>query len=271
MARLWPVWLLATGFALTIFFVIDRHNYRKLPDEMEHEIEKQGEQFAVSGVPSIVLLVVILLAVFLPSPVREIVMLLAAMASSLGTARHIHEKNTFNFSPIKEVAILFAGIFATMTPAMDWLSLNAGYFGVTKPAQYYWLTGLLSGFLDNAPTYINSLSAACGLHGLSVDNHLHVKTLIGLVPAKDLNALGAPTRAGGFTITTETYRYVLAISAGAVAFGATTYIGNGPNFMVKSIAGQSHVKMPSFFGYMVKYSIPVLLPIFVLIWLIFFL
>jgi Na+/H+ antiporter NhaD/arsenite permease-like protein len=181
----------------------------------------------------------------------------------------IHKENEFNFIPVKEVGILFFGIFATMVPVLDWLELNAGRVGLTEPGQFYWASGILSSFLDNAPTYLNFLSAACGLHGLSVDNVAHVKAMLGLLPIDELAKLQIATDAPR-VLSNLSWKYIAATAAGSATFGACTYIGNGPNFMVKSIAEQANVKMPSFFGYMIKYSIPTLVPIFTLVWYLFY-
>ena len=134
-----------------------------------------------------------------------------------------------------------------MAPALDWLALNADHIGIRTPGQYYWGAGILSSVLDNAPTYLNFLSAAMGLHHLRLANPEDMKLLLGQ---------HAP--------------FLQAISVGAVFFGACTYIGNGPNFMVKSIAEHHGVKCPTFFGYIVYYSLPVLMPVFGLVWFIFF-
>ena len=239
----------------------------------------------------------ILVAVFITDPpfVREVLMVFAAVGSYYTTKKAIHEKNEFNFLPIKEVAILFLGIFATMVPALDWLELNATKIGIESPGQFYWATGGLSSVLDNAPTYLNFLSAAIGLfvneemvkqvlhlvqtHGADLTQMIgphadEIKstfaTLIkyhsdlvasGSVPVDDINV--------SYLIGNHNI-YIQAISIAAVFFGAMTYIGNGPNFMVKSIAEQSGVQCPSFFGYVVKYSVPVLLPVFALIWWLYF-
>ncbi len=217
------------------------------------------------------------------------------MARTYTTKHEIHRKNDFNFIPIKEVAILFLGIFATMIPALDWLETNAAGLGITTAGQFYWATGVLSGFLDNAPTYLNFLSAAIGLLVTPdiVSGVQHAVTTRGA----DLATLTGP-HAEAIRTTYETllrYHYdfvvsgsvrvsdiavahllgnhslhVEAISLGAVFFGASTYIGNGPNFMVKAIAQQAGVDTPVFFAYILKYTIPVLLPIFFIIWLLFF-
>jgi Na+/H+ antiporter NhaD/arsenite permease-like protein len=227
----------------------------------------------ISGLHNIVFLLIIIAAVFIESPaplmLREVIMWSAAIASFLTTKKEIHEKNDFNFVPLKEVAILFAGIFATMIPALDWLELHAASIGIVTPGQYFWGSGILSSVLDNAPTYLNFLTAAFGLHGANVDNVQHVNLMLGLT-TPSVAGLPNPLQAGAMEITSQTWRYVQAISVGAVFFGANTYIGNGPNFMVKSIAEQSGIQCPSFIGYILKYSLPILIPIFAFIWYLFF-
>jgi len=234
-------------------------------------VAAQPEKAEVSGLHNVWYLLVILGAVFIQKPVmlREIIMWGAALGSYYTTEREVHEKNEFNFLPIKEVAILFLGIFATMVPALDWLELNSSMLGIVTPGQYFWGTGVLSSFLDNAPTYLNFLSAAFGLHGANVDHVLHMQAMLGSSAPQTLGLMN-PIHAGALAITADTWKYVQAISLGAVFFGANTYIGNGPNFMVKSIAEQAGVPCPSFFGYIVQYSIPVLIPVFFVVWLLFF-
>jgi Na+/H+ antiporter NhaD/arsenite permease-like protein len=168
------------------------------------------------------------------------------------------------------VAILFAGIFATMVPALDWLELNAGSLGITQPAQFYWCSGILSTILDNAPTYLNFLSASFGLHGLNMDDPVHMHAMLGNLPVSALQQLQILQASHLQPITGESWKYIQAISAAAVLFGAGTYIGNGPNFMVKSIAEHEHVKVPTFMEYVVFYSLPILGPLFIGIWLLFF-
>jgi Na+/H+ antiporter NhaD/arsenite permease-like protein len=157
--------------------------------------------------------------------------------------------NEFDFEPIKEVAFLFIGIFLTMIPALQLIAYEAGILkDQLNAGVFYWATGMLSGFLDNAPTYLNFLSAAMGKYGLDVN---------------------VPDQVREFVIHDDIY--LQAVSVAAVFFGALTYIGNGPNFMVKSICERAGINMPSFFTYMVKYSIIILIPIFAVIWYIFFL
>jgi Na+/H+ antiporter NhaD/arsenite permease-like protein len=152
---------------------------------------------------------------------------------------------------------------------LDWLELNAASIGIVTPGQYFWGSGMLSSVLDNAPTYLNFLTAAFGLHGATVGNVQHMHLMLGLTtPAAA--GLPNPLQAGAMEITAQTWRYVQAISLGAVFFGAITYIGNGPNYMVRSIAEQAGVKCPSFFGYIVRYSLPILIPIYAIVWYFFF-
>ena len=269
-SRVWHIWLVALALVLLIFYIMDRHYYKKLPDMLEQEIEVAGEQAAVDGLHNIIFLLMIIGAVFLQEPLREIIMIGAAAASYFTTKQQVHEMNHFNFIPIKEVAILFAAIFATMVPALDWLELNAGSLGITRPAQFYWCSGMLSTILDNAPTYLNFLSAAFGLHGLSVDNPMHMQAMLGTLSASQLSQIHFLNAQHLQLVGVDSWRYIQAISAGAVMFGAGTYIGNGPNFMVKSIAEQSHVRVPHFMEYVMYYSLPILGPIFIVIWFLFF-
>jgi Na+/H+ antiporter NhaD/arsenite permease-like protein len=269
-SRVWHIWLFALAGVLLVFYIIDHYNYKKLPDTMEHEIEEAGEHAAVDGLHNIVFLLIIIGAVFMHEPLRELFMVGAAVASYYTTDKQVHEMNHFNFIPIKEVAILFAGIFATMVPALDWLELNASSLGITNPAQFYWCSGLLSTILDNAPTYLNFLSAAFGLHGLSVDDPVHMHAMLGNLPDSALQQLQLLQISHLQPITGQSWKYVQAISVAAVLFGAGTYIGNGPNFMVKSIAEQSHVRVPHFMEYVFYYSLPVLGPLFIVIWFLFF-
>jgi Na+/H+ antiporter NhaD/arsenite permease-like protein len=270
--RVSTIWMLTMGIILLVFYVVDRYNFQKESIEIKKAAAEIDEP-EVSGLHNIIFLLIIIAAVFIESPapliLREIIMWSAALASFLTTKKEIHEKNDFNFAPLKEVAILFAGIFATMIPALDWLELHAASIGIVTPGQYFWGSGILSSVLDNAPTYLNFLTAAFGVHGANVDNVQHMNLVLGLT-TPSAAGLPNPLQAGAMEITSQTWRYVQAISIGAVFFGANTYIGNGPNFMVKSIAEQSGIQCPSFFGYIAKYSLPILIPIFAFIWYLFF-
>lgn len=246
--RVWHIWALAVGVLLLLFYLFDTLQFRKIEAPVREQAE-EPEEARISGKLNLLFLGVILTAVFINRPiiVREILMWSAAIASFYSTKPSIHKKNEFNFFPIKEVAILFAGIFATMIPALDWLELNSRALGIETPGQYYWGTGILSSFLDNTPTYLNFLSAAFGLFGLNVDNASHMTQFL-----------------------ENHWKYLQSISISAVFFGAITYIGNAPNFMVKSISEHAKVSCPSFIGYMVKYSIPILIPLFMVVWYLFF-
>ncbi len=268
--RVWEAWALAVIALLAVFYFIDRH-YFKLESEKQQAADLKPEKAQASGLHNIFFLGMILVSVFIESPImlREVIMWAAALGSYYTTKKEVHEKNDFNFIPIQEVAILFVGIFATMIPALDWLELNSQQLGIVTTGQYFWGTGVLSSFLDNAPTYLNFLSAAFGLHGASVDNFAHMQVMLDISTPEALG-LTNPLQTGAMAISAETWKYIQAISLGAVFFGANTYIGNGPNFMVKSIAEQAKVEMPSFFGYVVKYTIPILIPIFAVVWYLFF-
>jgi Na+/H+ antiporter NhaD/arsenite permease-like protein len=243
--RVWPIWLIAMLLVLAVFFLMDTLSYRKWAKGQLHHV--RPARIDLRGTHNLFFLLIILAAVFAKTPIREIIMIAAAAASYRFASKTALRANEFTWAPIQEVAILFAGIFATMVPALDWLALNADHIGIRTPGQYYWASGILSSFLDNAPTYLNFLSAAMGLHQLTLANPEHMKVLLGQ---------HAP--------------FLQAISVGAVFFGAITYLGNGPNLMVKSIAEHHGVKCPTFFGYIVCYSLPVLTPIFGLVWFIFF-
>ena len=296
MESVWHIWLLTMGIVLGVFIAIDTYYYRKMPADVRAKQDAAGDVTKLQGMHNIGFLLVILVAVFIQDPpfVRELIMIAAAAGSYFSTKKHVHQANDFNFFPIKEVGFLFLGLFATMVPALDWLELNAASLGISHPGQFYWGTGILSSFLDNAPTYLNFLSAEIGLlvrpelvqqvqeviaNGAmqapnfaqySQEVRTTVETLVhyhggmvasGSVPVDDINV--------SYLISMQPL-YVMAISVAAVFFGAMTYIGNAPNFMVKSIAEQAGAKMPSFFGYLVRFAIPILLPIFILVWLLFF-
>lgn len=244
----WPAWALTVGGLIAIFYALDRRNFLRAPAAVR-EKETARETWRFEGMQNLFWLGVILGAVFIEQPpgLREGLMVFAAVASHVRTPRSVHEANDFNFHALAEVAWLFAGIFATMVPALDYLESHARALGLDSPLKLYWLTGLLSGVLDNAPTYITFLAAAMGMHDLSVATRADVL----------LEAVRYP-------------RELLAVSLGAVFFGAMTYIGNGPNFMVKSIAEQAKVNVPSFGGYLFRYALPFLLPVLALIALLFF-
>ncbi|TAK07135.1 MAG: sodium:proton antiporter, partial [Candidatus Manganitrophaceae bacterium] len=176
------------------------------------------------------------------SPLREGIILAAAILSYLTASREAYQGNQFDFAPIREVAILFFGIFVTMIPALHWLSVNADRLGLSHPGDFFWGSGMLSSVLDNAPTYLNFYTV-----------------ILGRDPAHSIDSVLASSGL-----------FIQAISAGSVFFGANTYIGNGPNFMVKSVAEQAGMKTPSFMGYIIRYAIPILFPLYLAIWFLFF-
>lgn len=271
LTRAWQAWAVAIGLVLLIFYAIDTRQFAREDVRLRHAA-LQADEAEFRGLHNLAFLAAILGAVFLPEQprlLRETLMWAAALGSYYTTRPEVHRENAFNFLPVKEVAILFAGIFVTMVPALDWLQLHSRSLGIVTPGQYFWATGTLSSVLDNAPTYLNFLSAAFGLHGANVDNVEHLQAMLG---ATSLAAAGLPTPlpSAALPITDQSWRYVLAVSLGAVFFGANTYIGNGPNFMVKSISTQAGVDCPTFLGYVVKYSLPILIPVFVVVWLLFF-
>jgi Na+/H+ antiporter NhaD/arsenite permease-like protein len=236
--RLFPVWAVAVGGVLLIFYLYDGFQYRK--EECRDLIRDRQRvvPLHLTGTINFLWLAGVIGAIFLPFPRREGALILMAILSLLTTKRVCRIDNKFTYGPIIEVAILFAGIFVTMIPALLILNARGAELGITRPWQFFWATGSLSSFLDNTPTYLAFFSMAQGL-GLNGD------------------MMGIPSL------------MLKAISAGAVFMGANSYIGNGPNFMVKAIAEEYKLKMPSFFGYM-AYSAAVLIPLFVVVTLIFF-
>ncbi len=247
-----PIWLTAIGILLTIFFVMDSSNFSKAPKKIREKETGHEEEWRFAGMQNVFFLLVIISAVFINHPrfLREVIMASAAFFSYRTTPKQIHEQNHFEFGPIKEVAILFLGIFATMIPTLEWLEHNAAALGIRTVGQFFWCSGSLSAVLDNAPTYLNFLSAASGLFAGPAESLNHTSDVAFLLAEKS--------------------KYILAISVGSVFFGAVTYIGNGPNFLVKSIADAAKAKTPSFFGYFFRFSLPILIPLFILIWALFF-
>ncbi len=269
--RLLPHMLLAIGYLLGVYFAADTFYYRK---EKCGDSFPAGEKhpFKVRGMQNVIFLLGVIGALVLGARmqrgqkilfwgiqrtageiIRDIIVLIMAVLSMYFTPEWIHDENGFTWFPLQEVAAIFAGVFITMTPCLDILQAGAaGHLGflvraVRQPAHYFWATGVLSSFLDNAPAYLAFFKAALG----------------SFYP-------GMGTRSAvGFFIT-DYSRYLEAISAGAVFFGSLTYIGGAPNFMVRSISEESGIEMPGFIGYIIKYSLPVLLPLFLLETFLFF-
>ncbi|MDD3179919.1 MAG: sodium:proton antiporter [Opitutaceae bacterium] len=246
-------WLVTIGMILAVFFVIDRRAYRHVAKTARAKIEAP-DTWRFEGGLNVLLLLAIIGAVFLPERffLREAVMLGAAAASWRLTPPVVHAENHFSFGPIKEVAFLFFGIFLTMMPALGYIDRHGDEFGVRKPLQYYVSAGSLSAVLDNAPTYATFLRLA---------ETTAMKERPEDFPA---NPKGEAEMVAGLRSSRAGSNLIIAVSLGAVFFGAMTYIGNGPNFMVKSIAEGAGIKVPTFFGYIFKYSLPFLLPILLL-------
>jgi Na+/H+ antiporter NhaD/arsenite permease-like protein len=246
----WPMWLCGVGFLLAAFYCVDRLHCQRVPAPPPPQT---AESWRVEGLWNLVFLAVILGAVFISQPpfLREAVMLAAAAASWLTTRKAVHQANQFDFHPIFEVAVLFLGIFATMLPALDWLRGNArAALGADpSPALFFWASGSLSSLLDNAPTYLCFLSALLGLHGAAPGQADAVARVLG---------------------DGHSQLALAALSVAAVFFGGCTYIGNGPNFIVKAIAERQGVPLPGFLGYILKWTVPVMLPLLIMIWLVFF-
>ncbi len=251
---LWPIWIFAMIWLLVIYYIWDSRFYKKESARSVIRDRRHYEPIVIKGKRNFIWLAGVVLSVafinsntlsFIPniqnpfypasylSFLREFVMIGMVLLSLITTPKGLRKSNNFSMAPIKEVAYLFIGIFLTMVPALLILEENSAIIlqYVKSPSHYFWATGALSSFLDNAPTYVTFFTAA------------------GIDPRN-------------FTPSMEVM--LTAVSVGAVFMGANTYIGNGPNFMVKSIAEEHKVKMPSFFGYM-KYSLSVLIPMFFII------
>jgi Na+/H+ antiporter NhaD/arsenite permease-like protein len=260
---MWTPWLFAGGLLLAIYFALDTYYYSKehwtaiSADHREHRPLRISGNLNFLYLLGVVLTVAFVNAGVIPAMgeehaslwikyLREIILISLAFLSFYTTKKEVRfELNKFSWTPIVEVAVLFLGIFTTMTPALAYLNVNAASLGLDATWQFYYSTGLLSSFLDNTPTAVAFHSVATGL------------------TPDQIAAFGGNIVAGIPEIL------LTAICIGAVFFGAMTYIGNGPNFMVKAIAEESGIKMPSFFGYMFKFSLIVLLPIYILVQLIF--
>lgn len=248
---LWPHWLLVNGVVLTVFFIWDTIAYRREPGKSAAGLPK-AKPLRLQGLRNLVFLAGIMAGVLLqgalPSPWGEIggglLMLVMGLLSLLLTPRGLRRANAFTWGPIFEVAILFAGIFVTMVPAMQLLSVHGPAFGLSKPWEFFWLTGALSAWLDNAPTYLTFATLAAGSNDFS-------RLVLDETPG-----LNGPL-------------ILQAISCGAVFMGAATYIGNGPNLMVKAIADVRGFRTPSFFAFH-AYALLILGPVFVLVTFLFF-
>jgi len=267
----WPAWIFALLLLAAAFYFIDKKLGKAADDEIESEEITYSNKFSLIGMKNFGWLFIIICSVFLDpnviegvpaivydgqkfSYLREVIMLSVAFLSFRFADKRAIQGNEFNFEPIREVAFIFIGIFGTMMPALELVGNFAKSpegASLISHNTLYWGTGTLSGFLDNAPTYLNFLAAAMASKGADINNIEQVRLFA----------------ANGYH---DSAFQLMAIAVASVFFGAMTYIGNGPNFMVKSIAEQSGIKMPSFFGYIIRFSLPVLLPILILVWLVFF-
>jgi Na+/H+ antiporter NhaD/arsenite permease-like protein len=267
---LWRETLLVAGLVLASYLALDIYHWRRESEEVRRPLPV-GEPLGIDGWHNFLLLggvlgAVVLSGVWNPGEVeilgvhqgvqnlvRDGLLLLIAAGSFLMTPRNVRLENQYTWEPIREVAILFAGIFVTMVPALQMLGAGEGgalafiVRAVSSPASFFWASGGLSSFLDNAPTYLTFLQTALG------------RLYPGLAEHEAISRLIAENRA-----------FLQAISTGAVFMGANTYIGNAPNFMIKSIAEEAGVKMPSFGGYILRYSLPFLIPAFILATVVFF-
>ena len=260
---LFPQWVFVGSVLLALYVGIDTYIWKfkeviGVRPRSESE-EDEPIKISFSGAVNLFYLSAILLSVAFINPneipamaeedapwymrfLREIALVSIMLLSIISTKRRVRKVNHFSWEPISEVAILFIGIFVTMTPALLYLNANASALGVTEPAQFFYASGALSSFLDNAPTAVAFHTVAEGL------------------PVAE----GTPLMAG------VPDPMLTAIALGSVLFGAMTYIGNGPNFMVKAVAENDGVRMPSFFGYIFKFSLIFLLPTYILMAWIFF-
>jgi Na+/H+ antiporter NhaD/arsenite permease-like protein len=266
--RLAPAWALVNGVLLALFAAFDRiaivrERGKPRPTRPSDPALEVGPLRIEGGINLLWLLgivgVVFATGLLGPHLVRfpqvQTLVQVAGMALFAGlswvtTPRGVREGNRFSWAPMVEVAAVFLGVFVTMIPALSYLEQRGASLGVTQPWQFFWASGALSSVLDNAPTYLTFASLAVGVTDAGA----------GLLSATNLGALAVhPTG----------QQLLAAVSCGSVMMGAVTYIGNGPNFMVKAIAEQHRVRTPSFFGYM-AWSCAILLPVFALISRLFF-
>src|SRR6266496_3351780 len=241
----WRQWLFTLAIVLVIFFLLDLINLRA-----RNRAIHGGEitQWRCDGAQNFLFLFALLAALIAVRPGwREPLMALIALGSYFATPQRIREANNFTFAPLKEVGWLFLGIFGTMIPVLEFMEQSADKLGLDSHLTFFWATGMLSALLDNAPTYLAFLAAALGLHHFDLNDSSHVVRFI-----------------------SENGRELIAISLGATFFGALTSIGNAPNLLVKTIVEHAHAPTPSFIGYIWKFAIPVLIPVFVLISILFF-
>jgi Na+/H+ antiporter NhaD/arsenite permease-like protein len=262
--QLVPEWLTVNGILLFLYLIIDSYRIdreEKAGPESLLEAVMKREPLGIDGAVNVLFLIAMVAIILArgtgfgagggewPFGIQEGAMALVAIVSYATTTKAVRRQNSFSFGPINEVAILFTGIFVTMIAPLAILNARGGQLGLTQPWHFFWVTGGLSGVLDNAPTYLAMAAVASGQAGISVDGPRY---------------LGDYLAAGGMDDIT-----LKAIACGAVMMGALTYIGNGPNFMVKAIAEEHGIKMPSFFGF-AAWSFAVLIPCFLIVTFVFF-
>jgi len=268
-----PEWALMLGMLLVVFYIMDSTMFRKedlgTPGDLNGTSVQHKIPIGIDGKVNFIFLAGVVLTILVcgythpPIGVQEACMLLMAGLSLVFTEKELRKDNSFSWEPIVEVAVVFAGIFATMIPALAILNARGSELGLTEPWQFFWSAGLLSSFLDNAPTYLTFTATASGLLGTSAS---HLNQLISCMPLE--GCANACAACGPDVVNERGVLLLRAISLGAVFMGANTYIGNGPNFMVKAVAEQAGVKMPSFFGYII-YSVLLLFPMFVIVTFVF--
>jgi Na+/H+ antiporter NhaD/arsenite permease-like protein len=252
--RLLPQWALAVGILLIVFNLFDRYVFRQEEIATHGQVDQDilpRRRLEVRGASNVLYLFGVMAAAILsgylgwPRGIQEAIIIAMILLSWYTTPRSVHEANHFSFHPIAEVAALFLGIFVTMIPTLEILNARAASLNMTRPWQFFWISGGLSSLLDNAPTYLTFASMASGLSGGG---------------AEDFRMLLSSSTGSAL---------LAAVSCGAVFMGANTYVGNGPNFMVKSIAERHGMRMPSFFGYML-YAFAILIPLFIIETAVFF-
>ncbi|HEU0274461.1 MAG TPA: sodium:proton antiporter [Candidatus Udaeobacter sp.] len=241
----WRQWVLTVTIVLIVFLVLDLVNLRSTRRTIQ-----QGEitQWRCDGAHNFLFLFALLGALIaVPPGWREPLLVVIALGSYFATPPRIREADRFTFAPLKEIGWLFLGIFGTMIPVLEFMEQSARKLGLDSDVKFFWASGFLSALLDNAPTYLAFFAAALGLHSYNLNDSSHVVRFI-----------------------SENGRELVAISLGATFFGALTYIGNAPNLFVKTIAEHARVPTPSFIDYIWKFAMPILIPIFVVMSILFF-
>jgi len=252
--KLFAIWFFVITSLLGIFAALDSYFYLNDPDFRGPVKQDIKANFRIVGRWNLALVMLVIISLLAPrylpdydlwqAAARTSGLVLVMYLSRRVTPKQVEVLNNFSWEPFKEVAVIFAGIFATMIPAINYLEHNASQLGINSPWSFFWFSGALSGVLDNAPSYAAFFALAQGL-------------------GKDFSMLTLST---GQTISEP---LLIALSCGSVFFGAMTYIGNGPNLLVKAVAEEEAVKMPTFFGYLL-WSVSFLLPVLLLTAILFF-